>query len=125
MPRTGAASSPGARTRQGRQPFSRDEALEPIVGEYLSSIGPTQAMFTLRRRVAAIVRQARLAQVPFDTGNPHVRETLRGIARKHTGDKRPCSRGSTAAARTDWAADSGSPVPTGINSINQRRKSAR
>jgi hypothetical protein len=84
---------------QGRQPFGSDEALEPIVGEYLSSIGPTQAMSTLRRRVAAIVRQARLAQVPFDTGNPHVRETLRGIARKHTGDKRQAAALTTPEIR--------------------------
>ena len=84
---------------QHRQPFGGDEALELIVGEYLSSIGPTQAMSTLRRRVAAIVRQARLAQVPFDTGSPHVRETLRGIARKHTGDKRQAAALTTPEIR--------------------------
>jgi len=84
---------------QHRQPFGGGEALEPIVGDYLAGIGPAQAMSTLRRRVAAIVRQARLAQVPFDTGNPHVRETLRGIARKHPGDKRQAAALTTPEIR--------------------------
>ena len=45
-------------------------------------------MSTLRRRVAAIVRQARLARVPFDTRSPYVRETLRGIGNMQRRDPR-------------------------------------
>ena len=45
-------------------------------------------MATLRRRVAAIVRQARLARVPFDTRSPYVRETLRGIGNMQRRDPR-------------------------------------
>ena len=56
------------RARWRRHPFGGDEALEPIVGEDLASIGPTQAMSILRRRSGVVVRQACLAQVPFDTG---------------------------------------------------------
>ncbi|MGI4939571.1 MAG: hypothetical protein ACRYHQ_03200 [Janthinobacterium lividum] len=82
-----------------RHPVGGDEALEPTVGEYLASIGPTQAMSILRRQVGAIVRQARLAQVPFEAGNPHIREMLRGIARKHPGDKRQAAALTTPEIR--------------------------
>ena len=111
-----------------RQPFGGDEALEPIVGEYLASIGPTQAMSIVRRRVGAIVRQARLAQVPFDTGNPHVREMLRGIARKHTGDKRQAAALTTPEGAVQQGAelfDEGVP-PFGVGAAKQHaRKLAR
>ncbi len=72
----------------GREPFRRDVELEPIVGDYLADLGTGSAMSTLRRRVAAIVRQARLARVPFDTKSPYVRETLRGIGNRQTRDPR-------------------------------------
>lgn len=52
--------------------------LETIVGSYISAIHERAVMSTLRRRVAAIVRQARLARVPFDTKHPDIREVLRG-----------------------------------------------
>lgn len=64
----------------GRRPFDGTEPLETIVGDYLAAIHETLAISTLRRRVAAIVRQARLAQVPFDTKHPDIREVLRGAA---------------------------------------------
>ncbi len=72
----------------GQQPFGGSAPLEPVVGDYLASLGTTQAMSTLRRRVAAIVRQARLARVPFDTKSPEIREVLRGIGHAHRRDPR-------------------------------------
>ncbi len=72
----------------GQQPFGGAAPLEPVVGDYLASLGTTQAMSTLRRRVAAIVRQARLARVPFDTKSPEIREVLRGIGHAHRRDPR-------------------------------------
>ena len=72
----------------GHAPFRDAAPLEPVVGEYLASIGTTQAMSTLRRRVAAIVRQARLARVPFDSKSPDIREVLRGIGNTHRRDPR-------------------------------------
>lgn len=72
----------------GHAPFRDMAPLEPVVGEYLASIGTAQAMSTLRRSVAAIVRQARLARVPFDTKSPDIREVLRGIGNIHRRDPR-------------------------------------
>jgi hypothetical protein len=40
-------------------------------------------MPTLRRRVAAIARACGVAAHPLDTEHPTIRETLRGIGRKH------------------------------------------
>ena len=42
---------------------------------------PTE--WTMRRRVAAIVRACRIAGHALDTKHPAIRETLRGIGRKH------------------------------------------
>jgi integrase len=54
-----------------------------IVGAYLAAAGEGYAMPTLRRRVAAIARACGVAGQPLDTKHPAIRETLRGIGRKH------------------------------------------
>lgn len=54
-----------------------------IVGAYLAAAGPGYSLSTLRRRVAAIARTSRAEGYPLDTKHPAIRETLRGIARKH------------------------------------------
>lgn len=61
-------------------------AAEPdpaIVGAYLAAAGEGYAPATLRRRVAAIARAFGMAGHPLDTKHPAIRETLRGIARRH------------------------------------------
>ena len=74
-----------------RQPMP---ATPEVVGAYLAAAGEGYAMPTLRRRVAAIARACGVAGQPLDTKHPAIRETLRGIGRKH---------GSTspASSRTD------------------------
>ena len=54
-----------------------------VVGAYLAAAGEGYAAPTLRRRVAAIARACGVAGYPLDTKHPAIRETLRGIARKH------------------------------------------
>jgi len=54
-----------------------------VVGAYLAAAGEGYALPTLRRRVAAIARACRVAGHPLDTKHPAIRETLRGIGRKH------------------------------------------
>ncbi len=61
-------------------------AMEPdpaIVGAYLAAAGEGYAPATLRRRVAAIARAFGMAGRALDTKHPAIRETLRGIARRH------------------------------------------
>ena len=65
-----------------------------VVGAYLAAAGEGYAAPTLRRRVAAIARACGVAGCPLDTKHPAIRETLRGIARRHG------SRARRAAALT-------------------------
>ncbi len=58
-------------------------ATAETVGAYLAAKGQGYALSTLRRRVAAIAREHRMAGQPLDTRHPAIRETLRGIARTH------------------------------------------
>jgi integrase len=58
-------------------------ATPQVVGAYLAAAGEGYAMPTLRRRVAAIARACGVAGNPLDTKHPAIRETLRGIGRKH------------------------------------------
>jgi integrase len=58
-------------------------ATPAVVGAYLAAAGEGYALPTLRRRVAAIARACGVAGQPLDTKHPAIRETLRGIARKH------------------------------------------
>ncbi|HME24817.1 MAG TPA: site-specific integrase [Acetobacteraceae bacterium] len=63
--------------------FEAMPAAPEIVGAYLAAAGEGYALPTLRRRVAAIARACGIAGHPLDTKHPAIRETLRGIARKH------------------------------------------
>ena len=71
-----------------RHGFTPMPATPEIVGAYLAAAGEGYALPTLRRRVAAIVRACGLAGQPLDTRHPAVRETLRGIARRHGARRR-------------------------------------
>ncbi len=68
-----------------------------VVGAYLAAAGEGYAAPTLRRRVAAIARACGVAGHPLDTKHPAIRETLRGIARKHGS----ASRRSAALTTTE------------------------
>ena len=72
-------------------------ATPEIVGAYLAAAGEGYAMPTLRRRVAAIARACGVAGQPLDTKHPAIRETLRGIGRKHGAP----ARRSTALTTTE------------------------
>ena len=65
------------------QGFSAAEPDPTIVGAYLAAAGEGYAPSTLRRRVAAIARAFGMAGHPLDTRHPAIRETLRGIGRRH------------------------------------------
>ena len=54
-----------------------------LVGDYLSDLGEGYARATLRRKVAAIARANRDAGHRLDTGDPSIRDVLRGIGRTH------------------------------------------
>ena len=64
-------------------PLTAMPATPETVGAYLAAAGEGYAMPTLRRRVAAIARACGVAGHPLDTKHPAIRETLRGIGRKH------------------------------------------
>jgi integrase len=56
-------------------------------------------MPTLRRRVAAIARACGVAGYPLDTKHPAIRETLRGIGRKHGSPRRRAAAITTTEVR--------------------------
>ncbi len=58
------------------------------VGAYLAALAPRYRLATLRRRLAALARAHRTAGHRLDTGHPAIRETLRGIARRHGAPQR-------------------------------------
>ena len=66
-----------------RHGFVPMPAKPEVVGAYLAAAGEGYAAPTLRRRVAAIARACGVAGHPLDTKHPAIRETLRGIGRKH------------------------------------------
>ena len=63
--------------------FTPMPATPEVIGAYLAAAGEGYALPTLRRRVAAIARACGIAGHPLDTKHPAIRETLRGIGRKH------------------------------------------
>jgi integrase len=77
--------------------FTPMPATPDVVGAYLAAAGEGYAMPTLRRRVAAIARACGIAGHPLDTKHPAIRETLRGIGRKHGS----ASRRSAALTTTE------------------------
>ncbi len=70
-----------------------------VVGAYLAAAGEGYALPTLRRRVAAIARACGVAGHPLDTKHPAIRETLRGIARRHGTPARRAAALTTAEIR--------------------------
>ena len=79
-----------------RHGFEPMPATPEIVGAYLAAAGEGYALPTLRRRVAAIARACGVAGHPLDTKHPAIRETLRGIARKHGAPARRSAALTTA-----------------------------
>lgn len=82
-----------------RHGFVAMPATPEVVGAYLAAAGEGYAMPTLRRRVAAIARACGVAGHPLDTKHPAIRETLRGIGRKHGGPPRRAAAITTAEIR--------------------------
>jgi integrase len=79
--------------------FTAMPATPETVGAYLAAAGEGYAMPTLRRRVAAIARACGVAGHPLDTKHPAIRETLRGIGRKHGTPARRAAALTTAEVR--------------------------
>ena len=79
--------------------FTAMPATPEVVGAYLAAAGEGYAMPTLRRRVAAIARACGIAGHPLDTKHPAIRETLRGIGRKHGAPARRAAALTTADIR--------------------------
>lgn len=79
--------------------FTPMPATPEIVGAYLAAAGEGYAMPTLRRRVAAIARACGIAGHPLDTKHPAIRETLRGIGRKHGAPSRRSAALTTAEVK--------------------------
>jgi integrase len=82
-----------------RHGFEPMPAAPETVGAYLAAAGEGYALPTLRRRVAAIARACGVAGYPLDTKHPAIRETLRGIARKHGAPARRAAVLTTAEIR--------------------------
>jgi integrase len=74
-------------------------ATPEVVGAYLAAAGEGYAMPTLRRRVAAIARACGVSGHPLDTKHPAIRETLRGIGRRHGSPARRAAAITTAEIR--------------------------
>jgi integrase len=79
--------------------FTANPATPEVVGAYLAAAGEGYAMPTLRRRVAAIARACGVAGHPLDTKHPAIRETLRGIGRKHGSPARRAAALTTTEVR--------------------------
>ena len=79
--------------------FTAMPATPEVVGAYLAAAGEGYALPTLRRRVAAIARACGIAGLPLDTKHPAIRETLRGIGRKHGAPARRAAALTTAEIR--------------------------
>lgn len=95
--------------------FAAMPAAPETVGAYLAAAGEGYAMPTLRRRVAAIARACGIAGHPVDTRHPAIRETLRGIARKHG---QPARR--SAALTTDEIRQLCAPCDASLTGLRDR-----
>jgi integrase len=58
-------------------------AAPETVGAYLATLAPSCASSTLVQRLAALSRAHRLASLPWPSAHPAIRNTLRGIQRRH------------------------------------------
>src|SRR5271157_5247468 len=88
-----------------RHGFEPMPATPEVVGAYLAAAGEGYALPTLRRRVAAIARACGVAGHPLDTRHPAIRETLRGIARKHGAPARRAAALTTAEVKWPGTGD--------------------
>jgi integrase len=79
-------------------------AAPETVGAYLAALAPRHRLATLRRRLAALARAHRAAGARLDTGHPAIRETLRGIGRRHGAPQRRAAALATAEVRKMVAA---------------------
>jgi integrase len=82
-----------------RHGFAAMPATPEVVGAWLAAAGEGYAMPTLRRRVAAIARACGVAGHPLDTKHPAIRETLRGIGRRHGSPARRAAALTTTEIR--------------------------
>ena len=82
-----------------RHGFDPMPATPEVVCAYLAAAGEGYAFPTLRRRVAAIARACGVAGHPLDTKHPAIRETLRGIGRKHGAPARRSAALTTAEVK--------------------------
>ena len=76
--------------------FTAMPADPETVGAYLGAAGEGYAAATLRRRVAAIARACGIRGNKLNTAHPAIRETLRGIARRHGSRPRKSAALTTA-----------------------------
>ena len=88
--------------------FEVDVIVPETVGAYLAASGEGFAKATLRRWVAAIARESALKGHPLDTRHPAIRETLRGIARRHGGAGRRSAALTTEEVKVLCRIDEGS-----------------
>ncbi len=58
-------------------------AAPETVGAYLAALSATHTSSTLVQRLAALSRAHKLARLPWPSADPAIRNTLRGIQRKH------------------------------------------
>ena len=65
----------------------------------MASLAPRYRLATLRRRLAALSRADRSTGHRLDTGHPAIRETLRGIGRRHGAPQRRAAALATAEVR--------------------------
>lgn len=80
------------------------------VGATLAALAPRYALTTLRQQLASIARAHRAAGHPLDAGHPAVRETLRGIARRHGTPQRRTAALATPEIRHLVAGCGGDPT---------------
>ena len=70
-----------------------------IVAAYLAVLAPKQSRSALRRRTAAIAWHHHQCGVAFPASHPVIRETLRGICRRHAKPVRPVAPLSSREVR--------------------------
>jgi hypothetical protein len=83
----------------GKHGFAAMPATPETVGAYLEAAEEGYAMPKLRRWIAAIARAHGVAGHPLDTKHPAIRETLRGISRKHGSAPRRAAALTTTEVR--------------------------
>jgi len=74
-------------------------AAAETVAAYLASLAATHSRSTLQQRLAAIGQAHRLAGLEWSPSHPAIRNTLRGIARRHGSAKRRAAALTTAEIR--------------------------